>query len=26
LAGKTTKGLLVAYTCQYSITFLPWVS
>ena len=26
LAGKTIKGLLVAYTCQYSITFLPWVS
>ena len=24
--GKTIKGLLIAYTCHYSVTLLPWVS
>jgi membrane protein YqaA with SNARE-associated domain len=24
--GKTIKGLLVAYTCHYGVTLLPWVS
>ena len=25
LIGKTIKGILVAYSCYYGVTFLPWV-
>ena len=26
LSGKIIKGLMIAYTCQYGVTLLPWVS